>query len=259
MGVFLRYYAAAAAALALDYGMSAWFAGLSAAGSSGAEGAAPLELAHPTLRLLGRAVLWYAAAALGLVGSLIYANVCPQALGKDPRTGRVPAWSHALFWSAHAWNYCFVRVTYWKRKRRGIAAATEVLDGWYLGGCFLDEVEGVAAPWACVVDLTNEFDERGAVAPENYLNLPTWDGQPPDERRFDEVGAFVAARAGRGRGPVVVHCAFGVGRSTCVLCVALVVAGKFPTYQAAFAAIKAKRLNPRMRAALERWQAKREK
>ena len=60
-----------------------------------------------------------------------------------------------------------------------------MIPGWYLGGCFLDEVEGVEGPWAGVVDLTNEFEERAEVAPEDYYNLPTWDGQPPDERRLE--------------------------------------------------------------------------
>eukprot|EP00959_Pyramimonas_sp_CCMP1952_P443277 9280527-Pyramimonas_sp.AAC.1 len=60
------------------------------------------------------------------VGSLILANFAPRILGKDSKTGAVPFWSKAVFWSAHLWNHYFVRVTYWKRKRRGIAAATEV-------------------------------------------------------------------------------------------------------------------------------------
>mmetsp|Transcript_33104 Transcript_33104/g.55459 ORF Transcript_33104/g.55459 Transcript_33104/m.55459 type:complete len:260 (-) Transcript_33104:78-857(-) len=257
MAVFLRYFGGAALYVVLEL----LVCGLLESWSAEHHTFLGLQLAH--LHLLCQAVLRYGAFALGLAGLLIFFNVAPRILGKSSRTGQVPFWSFMIFWSVHAWNHTFVQLMYRKRKRRGIEAATEVISGWYLGSWFLDEVEAVGKePWACVVDLTNEFGERAAVAEEDYYHLPTWDGQPPDEAMFEDIGKFISARANKS-GPVVVHCAFGVGRSTCVLCAALVVAGKFANYADAFEAIKKKRpvarLNHKMRRALRRWQAKRDK
>jgi len=61
------------------------------------------------------------------------------------------------------------------------------------------------------------------------------------------------------KAPILIHCAHGRGRSTTALCAALVKAGYHRTWQDAYAFISTKRpcvkLNAKMRAALESWQA----
>jgi len=168
------------------------------------------------------------------------------------------------------YNQAHLRVAHFVRSRfLGVPAATEVVPGWYLGGLFVDRVrlvdggddqaqdpDGKGLTWAAIVDLTCEFAERGRCHPEDYYHLPTWDGCPPDHTRFAEVGRFLAKRAPRG--PVVVHCAYGVGRSTTVLCAALVVAGHFQHWEQALKHVAERRpivhVNASMRRALDQFQ-----
>ena len=62
-------------------------------------------------------------------------------------------------------------------------------------------------------------------------------------------------------GPVLVHCAHGVGRSTATLVAALVEAGHFRSTDEAFAHVKQKRSvvkqSSRLKAALAAWEATR--
>ena len=89
-----------------------------------------------------------------------------------------------------------------------------------------------------------------------YLLLPCWDGVPPTPAQIEQA-AQLAAQGSRD-GDVMVHCAHGRGRSTCVMVACLVAAGLFADWEAAFAACKAKRkvvsLNKKMRRALTEWQ-----
>jgi len=86
--------------------------------------------------------------------------------------------------------------------------------------------------------------------------VPCWDGAPPRGKALDAAAAFCVSA--RRRGPVLVHCAHGRGRSTTAMVAALVKAGLFPDWRSAFTACQKTRpcvrLNGRMRAALDAWE-----
>eukprot|EP00854_Cymbomonas_tetramitiformis_P012997 gene12997-15359_t len=198
---------------------------------------------------------------LSLVALLMRFNLCKNLFRKSSSTGQIPLWSTLVFWSFHWTNFAFISVFgIFRSKGQKVPAISQILDGWYLGGRNVTDLP--AGQWACVIDLTNEFNERASFAPGGYMNVPTWDGSPPDEKQFDLIGDFIAERAEKA-GPVIVHCAYGVGRSTTVLCAALVIAGKFRHFEDAYNHIREKRpivrLNFGMRSALERWQTNRDK
>jgi len=91
---------------------------------------------------------------------------------------------------------------------------------------------------------------------KQYMLLPLWDGVPPNPSQIEQAAKF-AAEAHK-RGNVLIHCAHGRGRSTTVMCAALVRAGMFSTWQEAFEkGIKPGRpvckLNGNMKAALSEW------
>lgn len=179
-------------------------------------------------------------------------------LGKSAKSGRAPlAYSAAwIGFVAPTWFYTKVH-TLLGRALHGIPEATEVLDGWWLGGRYADVAPGRPDRWSGVLDLTCELPERCIRDTDEYKLVPLWDGAPPHPDRIEEAADFCVAA--RRRGPVLVHCAHGRGRSTTVLCACLVKAGLFPDWEAAFLACKRKRpcvgLNKRMRAKLAAWQA----
>ena len=87
-----------------------------------------------------------------------------------------------------------------------------------------------------IIDLTAEFPELCINRTRHYLDLPCWDGQPPSPHEIDRAAKLCASR--HLEGDVLVHCAHGKGRSTCVLCACLVRAGLFATWRDAFDAVR---------------------
>ena len=174
-------------------------------------------------------------------------------IGKDPATGKIPLWSYLVFAPFHLTNFLYLGAML--IARREVPSVSEVLPGLWIGGVKSYDVSSHRV-WQAVVDLTNEFPELSRR--KKYLNLQVFDGNAPTLAQLDAACEFVAANAKLG--PVLVHCAFGVGRSTTVLCAALVFAGYAPDIDAAFRIIKKKRacvrLNAIMRSTLERWETK---
>lgn len=131
-------------------------------------------------------------------------------------------------------------------------AFTEVEPGWWVGGW--PHRADLFDRWPAVLDLTCELPRRHQAEP--YLCLPTWDQTPPSLEALQRGARFLADQRRAGR-PVLVHCAAGRGRSVTVLCAGLVEAGRFESWEAAYAAVKAKRPAARLtrgqRAALRRW------
>ena len=88
-----------------------------------------------------------------------------------------------------------------------------------------------------------------------YLNVPLWDGTAPSAEQIERCARFGAERLKRG--DVLVHCAYGVGRSATIAAAVLVEAGKAPDWEAALESIKLVRPrvspNRRMRDALVKW------
>ena len=201
----------------------------------------------------------YARLGLGLVGAtnavivvLFVADRGTQLLGKDAVTGKAP-WYRALPWAGFllpTWLYTYVHTLVGR-----VDTATEVAPGWWLGGRYADRAPGRPERWAGVLDLTVELPERCLDLCDDYLLVRCWDGAPPHLQDLERAATFCAAA--RRRGPVLVHCAHGRGRSTTAMCAALVRAGVDRDWRGAFERCRRARpcvrLNTRMRAALEAW------
>mmetsp|Transcript_13020 Transcript_13020/g.14925 ORF Transcript_13020/g.14925 Transcript_13020/m.14925 type:complete len:92 (+) Transcript_13020:47-322(+) len=90
------------------------------------------------------------------------------------------------------------------------------------------------------------------------MNCPAWDGIVNYED-IDRAAKFLATHAKNG--PVLVHCAHGVGRSTTVMRAALVQAGVCDNINDAYQLIKNYRpiaqSSKRNQALLERWEKSR--
>lgn len=91
----------------------------------------------------------------------------------------------------------------------------------------------------------------------NIGDEKTWDGVPPSPSQLEEAAKF--AVEARKKGDVLIHCAHGRGRSTTLMCAALVKSGLYDHWEDAFEdGIKPQRsvckLNRRMRNALSEWQ-----
>jgi len=138
-----------------------------------------------------------------------------------------------------------------KKKKVHVPEASEVLPGWWIGGRYSHLLNKT---WGGIIDLTVEFPELCKC--KNYLCIPVWDGVPPSPDQLEESATFAAHS--KKDGDVLIHCAHGRGRSTTVMCAALVKYGLYSSWQEAFDAVKPGRpvvkLNAKMKDALTRWQ-----
>jgi hypothetical protein len=200
-----------------------------------------------TANFLGRVVLGYASCCLMGIAAMVYTREGGYIIGKDRKTGQIPAWSWAVWWPFHLLNRILAKLA---ARRRGVEPATEVFPNFYVGGWHSFELNGIK--WVAVVDLCCELPER--CKSEQYANYPTWDGVV---RATDVAEAAVLLANASKKGPVLIHCAHGVGRSTTVCCAALVEAGHFPDTASAFVQCKEKRpvckTSPHFRQVLAEW------
>ena len=239
-------------------GTTASAAAVTAAGSEGG-GAGLLSATAALLHLSTRTMLGYSAVLNGGIAVLFKLRKGMGLIGKDPRTGQIPLWSYLVYAPFHVPTYVYTHLHTlagkYKPAKKRVPVASEVQPGWWVGGCYSHELN---RDWGGIVDLTVEFPESCFDRSESYLCIPTWDGVPASPAQLEEAATY-AAKA-RERGDVLIHCAHGRGRSTTVMCAALVKAGLYPTWQEAFEkGIKPGRpvckLNSKMRQALTDWQA----
>lgn len=201
---------------------------------------------------IGKAMfLGYSTILNGSIAILFKSERGMRLIGKDTTTGKIPLWSYVVFAPFHipTWIY-----TYAVKKHRNEEAATEVQDGWWIGGRYGRELN---KKWAGIVDLTVEFPELCIDQTDAYLSIPAWDGVPAIPSKIEEAANF-AVEAHK-KGDVLIHCAHGRGRSTTIMVAALVRAGLFQTWEEAFeVGVKPKRpvckLNKKMRRSLTLWQ-----
>lgn len=238
------------------HGVMLKYVALCAASVSGARALGPADpddgwTCHRVCSLL----LWYSALTHLLI-SLFFMTCRGQwVIGKSAVTGQVPLWSLVVWAAFHlpTWLYTLVH-TELGDKGGGVPVASEVAPGWWLGGRYGYRL---GRRWACTVDLTTEFPEGCIAHTAEYLLLACWDGQPPPPRDIERAAVLCAAQ--RADGDIMVHCAHGRGRSTCVMVACLVRAGLHATWRDAFEAIKPRRpgikLNGQMRRALDAWEA----
>uniref|UniRef100_A0A7S4SVA9 Tyrosine specific protein phosphatases domain-containing protein n=1 Tax=Ditylum brightwellii TaxID=49249 RepID=A0A7S4SVA9_9STRA len=267
-GVYLKYVGLSALSLA-------GYTYMVGSGEGGDSGEQSMMFSHrmlalatsqiPMWRLASAAILGYSAILNGAIATMFQLKRGMSLVGKNRKTGQIPLWSYILYFPFHGptYFYTYVHTKFGthkvtsdggETKRQTVPVASEVQPGWWVGGCYANELD---RDWAGIIDLTVEFPERCIGRTESYLLIPTWDGVPADPAQLEEAATF-AANA-RKRGDVIVHCAHGRGRSTTVMCAALVRAGLFQTWEEAFEkGIKPGRsvckLNAKMRRALTEWQ-----
>jgi hypothetical protein len=185
----------------------------------------------------------WAAAATGFVG-LAYVLGRPSWLGK-----RRP-----LLRAALAPYLAFGRFVAAGVQRLGHVERNEVLPGLWVGGW-----PRKGAPGLAQLDLTAELPRRGAA--REYRCVEMLDGTAMSGPAFAEAvdQALAWRRAGL---PVLIHCAYGHGRSVSVACGLILAEGLAPDLDAAFALIQAHRkgaaLRPYQRAVVEAWWAGRD-
>jgi|EP00979_Chaetoceros_neogracilis_P002622 hypothetical protein len=208
------------------------------------------------IRFGAAAILKYSAILNGTIACLFKAEIGMGFVGKNPLNGQIPFWSYLLYFPFHFPSILYTRIHASKDRKKTIPVpvASEVQPGWYVGGMYADKLN---KKWGGIIDLTVEFPERCIDCTESYKLVASWDGVPPTPEKIDEAAAF--AVEARKKGDVLVHCAHGRGRSTTLMCAALVKAGLFNTWQEAFEkGIKPGRsvckLNRRMMNALSEWQ-----
>jgi len=198
-------------------------------------------------------LLLYSAIVHAVISALFIARRGEWILGKRPTTGEVPLWSYIIYAPFHlpTWLYTYLHTEH--SKRNGVPVASEVAAGWWIGGRYGAEL---GKRWAATIDLTVEFPEGCRATTDEYLLLACWDGTPPSARSIERA-ARLAAEAST-RGDVMVHCAHGRGRSTCVMVACLVRAGLYENWREAFAAVSKRRrgvkLNGKMMRALDEWE-----
>lgn len=223
--------------------------------------------AHAIFRLGGALALSYSAVLNGAIAVLFKMECGMELLGKNRKTGEIPLWSYVVYFPFHLPSMLYTHVhtltgTQKVKDKDGkiveevVPVASEVQPGWWIGGCYADQLD---KEWSGVVDLTTEFPESTIKKTRSYFCLPTWDGVPASPDQIEEAANFAVAAKRQG-GDVLVHCAHGRGRSTTIMCACLVKAGLFPTWEEAFEkGIKPGRpcckLNRRMTQNLTAWQS----
>ena len=268
-GVYLKYVGLSVLSYA-GYAMlmgSAVASGEDAALASTRGLAATSAAALPLWRVVPATMLGYSCIVNGAIAVMFRLKRGMSLIGKDPTTGSIPLWSYVAFFPFHFPSilYTHVHTRYGttvittpngERKRQVVPVASEVQPGWWVGGCYSNELN---KKWAGIIDQTVEFPESCINQTREYFLLPTWDGVPASPEQLEAAATF--AVAAREHGDVLVHCAHGRGRSTTVMCACLVKAGLFDTWQEAFeVGVKPARpvckLNSMMRKNLTEWQAK---
>jgi len=213
-------------------------------------------------------VMGYSTIVNGAIAVLFKLEWGMGLVGKNRTTGQIPIWSYVVFFPFHiptfVYTHIHTRISKCKapdvngvpsNKKIVVPVATEVQEGWWVGGCYGHELN---KDWGGVIDLTVEFPESCWNRTKHYLSAPTWDGVPLSPADLESAAIF--AVEARKDGGVLVHCAHGRGRSTTVMCACLVKAGLFDTWEEAFEkGIKPYRpvckLNRRMRQNLTLWQS----
>ena len=133
----------------------------------------------------------------------------------------------------------FSRGVAWAAQRLGHTERDEVAPGIWVGAWPLRGAPGLAQ-----LDLTAELPRFGEAL--EYANVPMLDGRGMTAEAFGR--AMAAARAWRAAGqPVLIHCAYGHGRSVSVACALLVIEGVASDLEAAEAQVRALRPRARIR------------
>ena len=211
------------------------------------------------LQTIPACILGYSTVLNGVIALLFKLEIGMKYIGKNRTNGQIPLWSQIIYFPFHIPTRLYTYLHSLQDQQKHIPVASEVQPGWYVGGCYGHKLHH-PTKWAGVIDLTVEFPETTIHHTDTYLSIPTWDGIPASPEQL-EIGANFALAAHEnspGR-DILIHCAHGRGRSTTMMCAALVKVGLFPTWEEAFEkGIKPGRsvckLNRRMKQNLTEWQ-----
>lgn len=238
-GVQREAYAASARgrALCLAYASASAAMTVTAAGmAAGSDGATSwaLLLLWPALSLA------LIALGYGLAGTAIFAKHA----GKPAFASRVllAPWMAGL-WVSRRW--------YWSRE---VSLAGEVVPGLYLGSLPRGAHACGPAAQATGIDLTAEHAApRELRTSGHYVNVPMLDLVPPSRAALERAAKAISQA--HGRGPVLVWCALGYGRSAAAVAAYLLLSGTVRSVDEAYSRIRAVRprvvLRPEVRALLE--------
>jgi protein-tyrosine phosphatase len=167
---------------------------------------------------------------------------------KNRQSGRIPLLSYLLWWPYHVsilcYSYTLDRILrrFKKHKEVDCTLIHSSNPSFYLGGRFSNSIPKLKV----IIDLTNEIpriqqEEEGVL----YLNYPTYDTTPPLVKDMKDAIEEIR-KLNLKEGSILVHCAYGRGRSCCMLVALLVGLNIYSTWESAFEEIKKKRPNVRL-------------
>ncbi|PKA65401.1 hypothetical protein AXF42_Ash005735 [Apostasia shenzhenica] len=175
----------------------------------------------------------------------------PSIFGKRS-DGTFPLWSKILFFP-----FLFLVRLYvlFRRMKSREPIYNEISEGLFVGGWPYSK-KHLPPGNPAVIDCTCELPRSSFVSKDAYLCLPTWDTRAPHPTQI-EAAVHWACPMRAQKKPIYVHCAFGHGRSVCVMCAVLVALGLADNWKDAEKIIREKRPKIRMNALhrkhLEEW------
>ncbi|KAJ6798445.1 uncharacterized protein M6B38_202215 [Iris pallida] len=175
----------------------------------------------------------------------------PLLLGKTS-DGIFPLWSVIMFGPF----LVFIRLfNFLRRLHSREPVYTEVSEGLYVGG-WPSSSDHLPPGEPAVVDCTCELPRSSAVSKNAYLCVATWDTRAPEPFQIENAVRWVCRKRAQKK-PVYIHCAFGHGRSVCVMCAVLVALGVAEDWKSAEKMIQERRpfirMNRLHRKNLEEW------
>ncbi|AQK99300.1 Uncharacterized protein YnbD [Zea mays] len=175
----------------------------------------------------------------------------PLLLGKAS-DGSFPLWSWIIFSPFLLFIHLFVLL---RRFVKNEPLYTEVADGVFVGG-WPSSVEHLPPGDPAIIDCTCELPKSSTISNNAYLCIATWDTRAPQPSQIESAVQWAVRKRSQNK-PVYVHCAYGHGRSVCVMCALLVALGFAEDWKAAAQMIREKRpsisMNTLHRKSLEEW------
>lgn len=175
----------------------------------------------------------------------------PLLSGKNS-DGTFPIWSMIMFGPF----LIFVRVfNILRRLHSREPLYSEISEGLYVGG-WPSSFGHLPPGEPAVIDCTCELPRSSAISQNAYLCIATWDTRAPQPLEIENAVRW-ACRKRAQKKPVFIHCAFGHGRSVCVMCALLVALGLAEDWKSAEKMIRERRpyikMNSLHRKNLEEW------
>ncbi len=195
-------------------------------------------------------IVFLCLAPASLLMALAYFRLGPAFIGKQSH-GTIVFWRWLLLWPYHLANAFNLHVVALLSKEN---AADEVAPGLYVSRrlTLLDRHLLAEGKISAILDATAEFPRLGALRGMAYWCCPLLDMTAPTVEQLSEGVAFVLQQ--RLKGPVLIHCAAGHGRSATFAAAVLLSDGEASDPDDAIAKLRAIRpgikLNHEQQAAL---------